>query len=83
MISLGFAIAVIILLNIWGFKSKHPLPFMFLFPVSYIAGLRIFDVFDTPESLAVSLIVIVYSIAMGGIALALMFGHTPDPDKGD
>lgn len=75
MISLGFSLVAIILLCIWAFKAKYELAFMLLFGVSIITAFRWYDVFDTTDALAVSLILLVFSFLMGGVGLMTMFGR--------
>lgn len=78
MISLLFALIIIVILAVWAFKSKYPLAFMLLFAASFITSLAVFDVFDTTEALTISLIGIVFSFCMGGAGLMTMFGRVPD-----
>ena len=80
MISLGFSLIVIVLLCIWAFKAKYELAFMFLFAVSMITSFRWYDVLKTDDALTISLMLMVFSLCMGGVGLMVMFGRVKKND---
>ena len=75
------SIIIIVVLTVWGIKTHYPLAFTLCFPVTLFTGLRWYDVFNTPESLAVSVALIFYSFIMAGSAIFAMF--VPEDKEGE
>lgn len=81
MISLIVILALIVLLTVWGLKTKYPLAFQMCFILAIVAGFRVWDQFGTQESLVASIVLICYSFAMAGAALLSMFREVEDENE--
>ena len=75
------ALAAIIMLSIWAYKTKYPVAFVTCFGVSLVAGLWWFNEFGDSMSLAISLALIVYSLYMAGTALWSMFAPPEENEE--
>jgi hypothetical protein len=81
-ISLLFSLIVIIVLTVWGIRTKYPLAFQLCFGVAIVTAWRWYDVFDTVESLAISVIILIYAFIMAGAALTAMFRENGNEEDG-
>lgn len=81
--SLAFSITILIMLTVWGLKTKYPLAFMLAFPVALVSGCMMRHIFATPESLVVSVVLIFYGWTMAGAALVAMFSEKENEDGQD